>query len=103
MSNNIIKDLRARKKLTQKDLAEKVGASQSQINYLEKGERKITKEWADKLAPALDTTPATLLSSAFGIIKEEESRLLALFKDLKDEEKSMFLNFLENYKNTIKK
>jgi len=58
---NMIKELREKKKLSQADLAEAIGTSQPQIKRLEAGERKLTKEWAERLAPPLDTTPETLM------------------------------------------
>lgn len=47
--------------LTQDQLGEMAGTSQVQIGRLERGERKLTKEWADRLAPHLGVSPAYLL------------------------------------------
>lgn len=47
--------------MSQARLAELVGTSQPQIKRLEAGERKLTREWAMKLAPALNTKPEELL------------------------------------------
>lgn len=58
---NKIKELREALKITQYELADRIGTSAPQINRLEKGERRLTKEWADRLAPALKTTPQSLL------------------------------------------
>ncbi|UTO29099.1 LexA family protein [Bartonella harrusi] len=58
---HIIKKLRKDLGLTQVKLAEKAGTTQPQIKRLEKGERKLTKEWAEKLAPHLGVKPFNLL------------------------------------------
>lgn len=47
--------------LTQEDLGRLAGTSQVQIGRLEAGKRKLTKEWAQRLAPFLNTTPTYLL------------------------------------------
>lgn len=47
--------------LSQVELAAKAGTSQPSINRLEKGETKLTKEWAERLAPHLKTTAEKLL------------------------------------------
>jgi transcriptional regulator with XRE-family HTH domain len=47
--------------LSQADLAELAGTSQPQVKRLEAGERKLTKEWAVRLAPHLGVQPERLL------------------------------------------
>lgn len=57
-------DIRERREelgISQAALAEAAGTSQPQIDRLEKGQRKLTKEWAERLAPALKTTAQGLL------------------------------------------
>lgn len=58
---NMIKVLREKLGLTQQQLADAVGTSQPQIKRLEGGERTLTKEWAERLASHLETTPEILL------------------------------------------
>jgi phage repressor protein C with HTH and peptisase S24 domain len=58
---NMIKELREKQQLTQSDLAELVGTSQPQIKRLETGERKLTKEWAEKIGPKLGVTAEILM------------------------------------------
>ncbi|UXN05234.1 LexA family protein [Bartonella sp. HY761] len=58
---NIIRKLRQNLKLTQAQLAEKAGTTQPQIKRLELEERKLTKEWAEKLAPHLGVEASMLL------------------------------------------
>ena len=58
---NFLRAWREFRKLTQAELAEKVGTNQNMIAYLETGERGLSAKWLRKLAPALNTTPGHLL------------------------------------------
>lgn len=58
---NYLKDWRLFRKLTQEQLAEKVGTNANMIGYLESGERGLSAKWLRRLAPALETTPGMLL------------------------------------------
>lgn len=58
---NFLRAWREFRKLTQAELAEKVGTNQNMIGYLETGERGLSAKWLRKLAPALGTTPGHLL------------------------------------------
>ncbi len=53
-----IRLLRERKKMTGKELAERVGLSQSQMSRLEKGQRRIDTKLLNKIAGALDVKPS---------------------------------------------
>lgn len=65
-----IRNLREAQGLTQAQLAKLVGTSQPQIRRLEAGERKLTKEWAKRLAPHLQTTAKELM---FDVAEEDAS------------------------------
>ncbi|EJN15724.1 putative transcriptional regulator [Bradyrhizobium sp. YR681] len=52
---------RRSKDMSQADLARAVGTSTQQINRLLHGEREMTALWAEKLAPALRTSPEKLV------------------------------------------
>ncbi len=57
MGKNIpLKVARARKDMTQKDLAEQIGVSRQTINAIEKGEYNPTIKLCLKICRALDTT-----------------------------------------------
>jgi transcriptional regulator with XRE-family HTH domain len=60
---NTIKAHRLRLGMTAKQLAEKVGTTQSTITRLEGGSRALSKDWMDKLSKALGIDAADLLSS----------------------------------------
>ncbi len=52
-----IKLLRERRRLTGKEMAEKIGLSQSQLSRLEKGDRRVEATLLGKIAKVLDVTP----------------------------------------------
>ncbi len=56
-----LRELRQAAGLSQEKLAELAGTSQPQINKLETGQRKMTVDWAVKLAQSLGVEPARLL------------------------------------------
>lgn len=56
-----LKKLRLINNLTQVQLAKLVEASYGQIRKLEAGKRKLTKEWAERIAPHLGVTAQELL------------------------------------------
>lgn len=68
---SVIKELRENLKMSQANLAEAVGTSQPQIKRLESGERKLTKEWAERLAGPLGVSPEELLFGRAKIEAEE--------------------------------
>lgn len=60
---NRIAELREKKGLSQEDLGELSGTSGQQIGRLEKGARKLTTEWMERLAPHLDVRPRDLIGN----------------------------------------
>ena len=56
-----VRRLRAKKKLSQKALADKVGISVSYVSMLERGQRSPPLETIEKMAQALGVPPANLL------------------------------------------
>lgn len=71
-----LRDLRKQQRLTQEQLARLAGTTQPQIRKLEAGERRMTKEWAERLAPYLGVSPQSLL---FGEGVREVTDLQYLF------------------------
>ena len=53
----VLKGLRGREGLSQKQLAKKIKTSRSTISKMETGRKMISSSWANKLAEALNTTP----------------------------------------------
>lgn len=60
---NRIREIRKRRGLTGKELADKVGTDQVNISRLENGKRKLTEEWMRRIAKALEVTPADLITA----------------------------------------
>lgn len=58
----VLRAFRERKGLSRAQLAEKVRAHHNQIQKLENGERKLTIEWIERLAPHLGTTAEGFLA-----------------------------------------
>jgi transcriptional regulator with XRE-family HTH domain len=56
-----VRRLRAKKKLSQKALADKVGISVSYVSMLERGQRSPPLETIERMAKALGVPPAALL------------------------------------------
>lgn len=71
MSKHLL-EARERKGLTQSELAKLAGTTQGQIHKLERGDRKLTKEWAERLAIPLGCTAIELL---FGNAHEKNIEL----------------------------
>lgn len=72
----MIKVLRDKIGLTQQQLADAAGTTQPQIRRLEAGERRLTKEWAERLATPLKTTPEELLfgdPKTIGVVNDNDS------------------------------
>lgn len=82
---NPIYAMRVQKKMTQKDVAEAIGASVQQISKLENGERKLAPEWLERLSKALNCSKGELLGEEG--VSEEEREILDMYKNLTPEKK----------------
>ena len=65
MDNRIL-ELRKKRGLTLAQLAETTASTAQQIGRLEKGERRLTTDWMEKIARALDVLPEDLMSDNHG-------------------------------------
>jgi transcriptional regulator with XRE-family HTH domain len=61
---NRIAELRLRRRWSQPELAERVGAHWVTISKLERGQMQLTHDWMDRLAHALGVEPAELISDS---------------------------------------
>lgn len=59
--DNHLRAWREFRRLTQEQLAEKIGTTGAVISLLESGDRGLSHKWLLRLAPALGTTPGFLL------------------------------------------
>jgi len=73
-------DARSALKMSQAELADKVQTTQSQIQRLEKGKRKLDRDWAHRLAPHLNVTVEYLLGegSRTSLLDTTASRAVTL-------------------------
>lgn len=71
-----LKYLRTKINLTQKDFAEKIGVSQSSINYWEKGQRIPSIEAAAKIADFFNITIESLLDSEDRFINQNPLNMI---------------------------
>jgi transcriptional regulator with XRE-family HTH domain len=74
-----IRLLRERKQITGKELAERIGLSQSQMSRLEKGQRRIDTKLLNKVAEALDVRPSFFFGE-----KDPEVALAEMSAGMKD-------------------
>lgn len=88
---NRIAELRRARGLTLKALAERVGTTNQQISHLEKGRRRLTMEWMERIAAALECHPFELVSEDTQIQDERERVLVELFRGLSEEQKDAYL------------
>lgn len=61
MKNNI-RDIRKAKGLSAQKLAERIGTTQQQVTRLERGDRRLSDVWMEKLAKALKCKPSDLIN-----------------------------------------
>lgn len=54
-------ELRKMRRLTRPELAARMGTSTSQVTKLERAERRLTVDWLERIAEALQVSPADLL------------------------------------------
>ncbi len=82
MPINQIKEMRLRKRITQVELANKLGVTQGTVQKMETGKSVVTLDWLEKLAKALDCEPYELLPEEWQPqpLTEEEKILLAMFR-----------------------
>lgn len=61
---NRLREFRERKGLSRKALAELAGTGPTQVDKLEKGERRLSDHWAQRFAPHLEVEPYELFMNA---------------------------------------
>jgi phage repressor protein C with HTH and peptisase S24 domain len=64
--DNRIQELRKKQGMTLAQLAEKTASTPQQIGRLEKGERRLTTDWMEKIASALNVLPEDLMTDNHG-------------------------------------
>ncbi|RWB67590.1 MAG: helix-turn-helix domain-containing protein [Mesorhizobium sp.] len=75
---NGIRLFRERKKMSISELARRVGVTRQHMGRLESSKRKLTSEWAVRIAPHLETTPQELIFP--NIAKADLNRFQSVFE-----------------------
>ena len=94
MENNI-KKIRLSKNLKLREVAEKAGTSTQQIQRLEKGDRKLTTEWLERLSGALDCQPSDIVSMLATSIDPWAQEQLKLLNRLTKSERELYIKAME--------
>lgn len=91
---NRIGEIRKAKGLTLQQVADRVSTTNQQISHLERGRRKLSYEWMERLAMALSCHPLDLLQNPPAeaptpapVLAPREQELLELFRSLREDEK----------------
>lgn len=95
---NFIKEIRKSRGLSGEQLAEKVGTSPQQINYLENGKRKLTWAWLQKLSKALECHPLEITegpASQPQALTAKEKELISIYRGLEEGSRRMFEHLVE--------
>jgi len=92
---NPIYAMRVQKKMTQKDVAEAIGASVQQISKLENGERKLAPEWLERLSKALNCSKGELLGEA--PLSDDARAVLDMYEQLTDDQKKVIKSTLSAF------
>lgn len=80
---NRVRELRLAAGMKQRQLAERVGVSVQELSKLERGERRLTFAWMERLGSALGVTPAAVADARFE--QAPQAHALAQFVDDIDE------------------
>lgn len=92
---NNLRAWREFRKLTQTELAEKVGTTGAVISLLESGGRKLSPKWLYRLAPVLGTTAGHLMDHD---PNELPTDMLDVWVDISEEDRPRVLKALEAFR-----
>ena len=92
---NVLYEMRIRKKMTQKDVADATGTTANQISRLENGDRELTPKWLERLSKALNCSKEELLGEEG--ISEEEREILDMYKQLSADQKNVIKSTLSAF------
>ena len=99
---NRISEIRKARGMTLVEVAKRANTSNQQISHLERGRRKLSYEWMERLATALSCHPMDLLSNpptdtrAFmSALSSRERALLDVFRSLGEREQDTLLKAIQ--------
>lgn len=99
MSKNYIKEIRQGRGLSQQQLADLLvpPASVATIHNLENGKRKLTQDWINKLAMAMECHKIDILEGPAAPRSSAEKALLEKFRGMEERDREMFSSLLDTY------
>lgn len=86
---NRLREIRLAKDLTLEEVAQKAGTSNQQILRLEKGQRRLTTDWIQRLSKALGVPPSEIVPAL-------EDKLLAKINDLEAQEREIVSDLVDS-------
>lgn len=92
---NFIAHYRRARDFSQDELGEMIGTSQAQVQRLETGERKLTIEWAEKIATALLCNVTQLYYGPDESSDPTERKLLEAYRNLPEAQRETVLNMAD--------
>lgn len=95
MKKNFIKQLREQRNLTLQQLADACNTTHQQISNLENNKRKLTWEWMQRVADALECHPLDLVEGPAEPKDQSERELIKAYRGLADGEKQIFSHMLD--------
>ena len=94
---NHIRELRKARKWSQAELADRCNTTNQQISHLETGKRRLTADWMDTLAKALQVDPQDLLVGGPGQLAPKERELVDLYRRLTADQQQAFLAMAKTF------
>ncbi|WP_428247248.1 helix-turn-helix domain-containing protein [Ferrovibrio sp.] len=88
---NRLRDLRLDRGLTQEELAEKLGTTKQHLGRLENSKSRLSTEWIERLAEALQCHPLELLEDTVPAVTPDEKAVLELYRGLAEADRRAFL------------
>lgn len=92
--NNQLRAWREFRRLTQEQLADKVGTTGAVISLLESGNRQLSLKWLRKLASALNTTPGFIIDHN---PEDLPTEVLEIWADVPEENRTQALQILKTF------
>lgn len=92
---NHLRAWREFRRITQSELARRVGTTPPVISLLESGERQLSPKWLYRLAPALQTTPGHLMEHDPNDLPTD---VLDIWIDVPEEDRPRVLKAIEAFK-----
>ena len=92
---NVLYEMRIRKKMTQKDVADATGTTANQISRLENGDRELTPKWLERLSKALNCSKGELLGEA--PLSDDARAVLDMYEQLTDDQKNVIKSTLSAF------